>query len=153
MAKLYLEDLRLGQRHSTGEAEVTAAAIKAFAASFDPQAFHLDEAAAAASIFHGLVASGWHTAAISMRLLVEGGLPFAGGSVGLGGELEWPRPTRAGDRLRVESEIVEIIPSRSKPGQGIVRVRNVTLNQRNEPVQIFTAKILVFRRGAAPPAP
>ena len=151
MVELYLDDLRVGQRHGTGEAEVTAAAIKAFAAAFDPQAFHLDEAAAEASVFHGLVASGWHTAAISMRLLVDGGLPFAGGSVGLGGEIEWPRPTRPGDRLRVESEIVEIIASRSKPWQGIARVRNVTLNQRNEVVQVFTAKILVFRRGEAPP--
>src|SRR5580698_9812078 len=91
-------------------------------------------------------ASGWHTAAVSMRLLILGGLPFASGAVGLGGEIEWPRPTRPGDVLHVESEIVEIIPSRSKPQQGIVRVRNTTLNQNHEPVQIFTAKILAFKR-------
>lgn len=151
MAELYLEDLRVGQRRCTGEVEVTAAGIKSFATQFDPQAFHLDEAAAEASIFHGLAASGWHTAALTMRLMVEGGLPFAGGSVGLGGEIEWPQPTRPGDRLRVESEIIAIIPSRSKPQQGIARVRNVTLNQRGEAVQVFTAKILVFRRGGTPP--
>lgn len=149
MAGLYLEDLRVGQRICTAEIEVTAAGIKAFAAQFDPQPFHLDEAAAAASLFHGLAASGWHTAAMTMRLLIDGGLPFAGGSVGLGGEIEWPRPTRPGDRLRVESEIVEIIPSRSKPRQGIARVRSVTLNQRDEAVQILTAKILVLRRPAS----
>jgi acyl dehydratase len=122
------------------------AEIKEFAAKYDPQPMHLDEAAAQASVFKGLAASGWHTAAVAMRLLITGGLPFAAGAVGLGGEIEWPRPTRPGDVLRVESEIVEVIPSRSKPNQGIVRVRNTTLNQKGEPVQIFTAKILAFKR-------
>src|SRR5258708_7206919 len=144
---LYLEDLHVGQRFaSAGEHVMTAERMKAFAAEFDPQPFHLDEAAATASVFRGLAASGWHTAAVTMQLLVTGGLPFAAGIVGLGGEISWPRPTRAGDVLRVESEIVEIVPSRSKPNQGIVKVRNTTLNQNGEAVQVFTASILSYRR-------
>src|SRR6202035_340432 len=123
-----------------------ASRIKEFAAEFDPQPFHLDEAAARASVFQGLAASGWHTAAGAMRLLVTGALPFANGIVGVGGEIAWPRPTRPGDTLRLESEIVEIVPSRSKPNQGIVIVRSVTLNQHGEDVQVFTAKIIVFKR-------
>ncbi len=123
--------------------------MKAFAEEFDPQPFHLDEAAAKASIFDGLAASGWHTAAITMRLMVTGGVPFAAGIIGLGGEIAWPRPTRAGDVLRVESEIVEILPSRSKPNQGIVKVRNTTVNQDGEAVQVFTAKVLAFKSATA----
>ncbi len=122
--------------------------IKAFAAEFDPQPFHLDEGAAQSSIFGGLAASGWHTAAITMRLMVTGGLPLAAGIIGLGGEIAWPRPTRPGDLLRVESEIVEILPSRSKPNQGIVKVRSTTLNQHGEAVQVFTAKVMAYRRRA-----
>jgi len=122
--------------------------IKSFAAEFDPQPFHLDDAAAQATIFGGLAASGWHTAAITMRLMVAAGLPFAAGIIGLGGEIFWPRPTRAGDVLRVESEIVEILPSRSKPNQGIVKVRSTTLNQDGEAVQVFIGKILAYRRVA-----
>jgi len=146
MNRLYLDDMSVGMKFSSGTYLMDEAGIKAFAGQFDPQPFHLDEAAAQASVFKGLSASGWHTAAVSMRLLILGGLPFASGAVGLGGDLEWPRPTRPGDVLHVESEIVEIIPSRSKPNQGIVRVRNTTLNQNNEPVQVFTAKILAFKR-------
>jgi acyl dehydratase len=144
---LYLDDMRVGQKFTTRTYLMSVERIKAFAAEFDPQPFHLDEGAAQASVFQGLAASGWHTAAVAMRLIVtEGGLPFAAGAIGLGGEIEWPRPTRPGDILHVECEIVEIIPSRSKPNQGIVRVRNTTLNQKGEPVQIFTAKILAFKR-------
>jgi acyl dehydratase len=143
---LYLDDMSVGQRFRSGTYLMDTENIKAFAAQFDPQPFHLEEAAADASVFKGLAASGWHTAAVAMRLLITGGLPFASGAVGLGGEIEWPRPTRPGDILHVESEIVEILPSRSKPNQGIVRVRNVTLNQNGETVQIFTAKILAFKR-------
>jgi acyl dehydratase len=144
---LYLEDLHVGQRFaSEGECVMTAERMKAFATEFDPQPFHLDDAAAEKSVFRGLSASGWHTAAVTMQLLVTGGLPFAAGIVGLGGEISWPRPTRAGDVLRVESEIVEIVPSRSKPNQGIVKVRNTTLNQNGEAVQVFTASILSYRR-------
>jgi acyl dehydratase len=146
---LFLDDMQVGQKFASATYLMSDDRIKEFAAAFDPQPFHLDEAAAEASLFRGLAASGWHTAAVTMRLIVTGGLPFAVGAVGLGGEIEWPRPTRPGDILQVESEIVEIIPSRSKPNQAIVRVRNTTRNQKSEPVQIFTAKILAFKR---PPA-
>jgi len=146
---LYLEDLKVGQRFNSGEYHVTAERMIAFAAEFDPQPFHLDEAGGEASLFKGLAASGWHTAAISMRLMVTGGLQLANGLIGLGGEIAWPRPTRAGDTLRVESEIVEIRPSRTKPNQGIMSVRSTTRNQHGEEVQIFTAKLLVFKREAA----
>jgi len=145
---LYLEDLHIGQKFASGLYRLDENQIKAFAAEFDPQSFHLDEAAADGSIFRGLAASGWHTAAIAMRLLVTGGLPLANGIIGLGGELAWPKPTRPGDTLRVESEILEILPSRSKPNQGIVKVRSTTLNQDGEPVHMFTAKVLVFKRTA-----
>ncbi|HLH38477.1 MAG TPA: MaoC family dehydratase [Bryobacteraceae bacterium] len=145
---LYLEDISVGQRFRSASYQITEQEIKTFARQFDPQPFHLDEAAARASVFGGLAASGWHTASITMRLIVTGGVPFATGTVGLGGEIEWPRPTRPGDVLHVESEIVEIIPSRSKPNQGIVRVRNTTFNQKGEAVQVFTAKVLLFRRAA-----
>jgi acyl dehydratase len=143
---LYLDDMQVGQKFTSGTYEMTEERIKKFAAEFDPQPFHLDEAAAKASVFQGLAASGWHTAAVTMRLNIDGGLPFAAGAIGLGGEIEWPRPTRPGDILHVESEIVELIPSRSKPNQGIVRIRMATLNQKNEPVQLFTVKVLAFKR-------
>jgi acyl dehydratase len=144
---LYLDDLRVGQRFTSGSYLMDEDRMKAFAAEFDPQPFHLDEAAAQRTIFRGLAASGWHTAAATMRLLVES-LPFAGGMVGLGGEIAWPKPTRPGDTLRVESEIVEIVPSRSKLNQGVVIVRSTTINQSGDHVQAFTAKILVFKRPA-----
>ena len=145
-AGVYLDDLQVGQRFTSGTYVIEEAQIKAFAAEFDPQSFHLDESAAQASMFKGLAASGWHTAAVAMRLLVDGGLPFAHGLVGLGGEIAWPRPTRPGDTLRVESEIVEIRPSRSKPHQGIVTVRSTMLNQGGEAVYLLTARLLVLRR-------
>jgi len=144
--QMYLEDLRVGQKFTSGTYVMEAARIKEFAAEFDPQPFHLDERAAQASIFKGLAASGWHTAAVAMRLLVTGGLPFANGLVGLGGEIAWPRPTRSGDILHVESEIVEITPSRSKPHQGIVTVRGTMFNQNREAVYLLTAKLLILRR-------
>ena len=144
---LYLDDLHVGQRFTSGTYLMEETRIKEFAAEFDPQPFHLDEAAAEASVFKGLAASGWHTAAVAMRLLATGGLPFANGVVGLGGELAWPRPTRPGDTLHVESKVIEITPSRSKPNQGIVTIRSRTLNQNGEAVYILTAKLLAFRRG------
>jgi acyl dehydratase len=144
--QLYLEDLRVGQRFTSETYVMEAARIKEFAAEFDPQPFHLDESAAQVSIFKGLAASGWHTAAVAMRLLVMGGLPFANGIVGLGGEVAWPRPTRPGDILHVKSEIAEIMPSRSKPHQGIVTVRGTMFNQNGEAVYLLTAKLLVLRR-------
>src|ERR1700739_4213811 len=119
-AKLYLDDLQIGMRFTSGRYVMEAARIKKFAAEFDPQPFHLDEAAAEASVFKGLAASGWHTAAVAMRLLVTGGLPFANGLIGFGGEISWPRPTRPGDIVHLENEIVDITPSRSKPNQGVV---------------------------------
>src|SRR5258708_4331859 len=143
---LNLEDLHAGQRFTSGTHLMEESGIKAFAEEFDPQPFHLDESAAQASIFRGLAASGWHTASVAMRLLVTGGLPIANGIIGVGGEIAWPRPTRPGDTLRVESEIVEIVPSRSKPNQGIVTVKSTTMNQNGEPVYVFTSRILVFRR-------
>jgi acyl dehydratase len=148
LERRYLEDLRVGQRFTSGTYLMEESGIKAFAAEFDPQPFHLDEAAAQASVFRGLAASGWHTAAVAMRLLVTGGLPFANGIIGVGGEIAWPKPTRPGDTLRVESEIVEIVPSRSKPNQGIVTVKSTTLNQNGEPVYVLTAKLLAFKRAA-----
>ncbi len=146
---LYLDDLKVGQRFVSGAHTLDADEIKAFAAQFDPQRFHLDEEAAKDSFFGGLVASGWHTASITMKLLVEGGAPLAGGVIGAGGVLVWPRPTRPGDRLHVESEIIEITPSRSRPERGTVTVRSETLNQRGEIVQAMTAKLVVQRRPAA----
>lgn len=142
----YLEDLHVGQRFMSGTHHMDEARIKAFAREFDPQPFHLDDAAAKASVFGGLAASGWHTAAVAMRLLVDGGLPLGNGIIGLGGDLAWPRPTRPGDTLHVESEILEIVPSRSKPNQAIVKVRSTTLNQHGEAVHSFTSKCLVFKR-------
>ena len=146
-AKLYLEDLRVGQTFTTGSVTVTTEAIKAFARDYDPQPFHLDEAAAEASLFGGLAASGWHTAALSMRLLVDG-LPIAGGLIGVGGETTWPRPTRPGDTLTVHIEVLEITPSKSRPDRGMVRTRNETRNQHGEPVQISNLGIVVWRRPA-----
>jgi acyl dehydratase len=143
---LYLEDLQVGQKFVSGTHRIDEARIKEFAAEFDPQPFHLDEAAAKASVFGGLAASGWHTAAVAMRLLVDGGLPLGNGIIGLGGDLAWPKPTRPGDTLHVESEILEIVPSRSKPNQAIVKVVSITLNQDGERVHSFTSKCLVFKR-------
>jgi acyl dehydratase len=142
---LYLEDLSVGMRFSSGSRTMDAAAIKSFAAEFDPQPFHLDEAAAERSFFGGLVASGWHTAGVTMRLLVESA-PIAGGLIGAGGELSWPRPTRVGDTLTVDTEIVAIAPFRSRPA-GMVTVRCETNNQHGEAVQVMTAKLVVPRRG------
>lgn len=143
---LFLDDLRVGQRFTTGTHRIDEAQIEAFAGQFDPQPFHLDAEAAEGTLFGGLAASGWHTAAITMKLMVEGGLRLAGGIVGLGGEIAWPRPTRPGDTLHVESEVMEIAPSRSRPDRGTVTVRSLTRNQRDEVVQELTAKLIVPRR-------
>jgi acyl dehydratase len=147
---LYFEDFAVGQIYRTGSLKVDADAIKAFATSFDPQPFHLDEAAAAKTFFQGLAASGWHTAALTMRLLVSEGAPIAGGIIGAGmDELRWPRPVRPGDALHLESEVLEVRPSRSRPHQGLVKMRTTTLNQNNEPVQIVVANLVVPRRAPA----
>jgi len=143
---LYLEDLSVGQRFTSGTYLMEESRMKEFAAEFDPQPFHLDHSAAEASVFRGFAASGWHTAAVVMGLLVTSGLPLANGIIGVGGEISWPRPTRAGDILRVESEIIEIVPSRSKPQQAIVAIKSTALNQNSEPVYVLTSKVVVFRR-------
>jgi acyl dehydratase len=144
--KLFLDDLRIGQRFLSGATEVTADDIRAFARQFDPQPFHLDENDAKGTFFGGLAASGWHVAAITMRLLVDGGAPIAGGVVGAGGEMAWPKPTRPGDVLQVSSEVVEITPSKSRPNRGMVTMRSETRNQNGDIVQILTAKLVVPRR-------
>jgi acyl dehydratase len=146
---LYLEDLHVGQRFTSGTYRMDEERIKAFAAEFDPQPFHLDDTAALGTVFGGLSASGWHTAAAAMRLLVSGGLPLGNGLIGLGGEVAWPKPTRPGDTLRVESEVIEILPSRSKPNQAVVKVKSTALNQDGEPVYTLSAKLLVFKRPSA----
>ncbi len=146
MERLHLEDFFVGQRLTSPSREITAAAIKAFAADFDPQPFHLDEKTAEGTFFDGLAASGWHTAALTMRLLVDGGLPVAGGLIGAGGEISWPRPTRPGDVLRVVSTVEKITPSRSRPERGTVTIRSETLNQHDEPVQVLVSKLVVHRR-------
>jgi acyl dehydratase len=145
---LYLEDLYVGRRFISAEHSIDESQIKAFAAAFDPQPFHVDDVAAAKTIFGGLIASGWHTAAITMRLNV-GSLPIAGGIIGLGGDLSWPKPVRPGDVLHVESEVVEATPSRSRPDRGTVVLRSETRNARGEVVQATTVKLFVPRREAA----
>jgi len=143
---LYFDDLRLGQRFVTGSVTLSAEAIRAFAAQFDPQPFHLDEQAGRDTLFGGLVASGWHTAALSMRLLVDGGLPLAGGAIGLGVDIEWRMPVRPGDVLHVQGEVIELIPSRTRPTRGRLVTRNETLNERGGVVQIALTRMLVPRR-------
>lgn len=146
-ALYFLDDLVVGQRFQSGTYALTEDQMIAFATEYDPQPFHLDKEAASATLFKGLAASGWHTAAITMRLLNGGGAPLAGGIIGAGGQIEWPRPTRPGDVLQVFSEILEIIPSRSKPQQGLVVLRAETKNQKDETLQVLTAKLIVPRRG------
>lgn len=143
---LFLDDFTVGQRFVSGEHLIDEAQIKAFASQFDPQPFHLDDDAAQSTLFRGLAASGWHTAAITMRLMVQGGMPVEGGLIGAGGDISWPKPTRPGDVLRVESEVVSITPSRSKPQQGMMTVRSETLNQHGDAVQVLVVKMVVPRR-------
>ena len=149
-ARLYLDDLTVGQKFESGTYRVTVEAIRAFAREFDPQPFHLDDDAAKATLFGGLAASGWHTAAITMRLLVDSGLPFEGGIVGAGGEIAWPKPTRPGDVLRVYSAVLEVTPSRSRPDRGMATVRSETRNQRGETVLSCDFKLLIRRERLAP---
>jgi len=147
MTDRYLEDFAVGQTFRSGRRYIDKERIKTFAAEFDPQPFHLDEDAARNTIFGGLAASGWHTAAVSMRLLVDSDIKPAGGIVGAGfDELLWPRPVRPGDELRVESEVLEVRPSRSRPGQGLIKVRTTTLNQNDEAVQVSIGNLVVRRR-------
>lgn len=146
---IYLDDLSVGDQFKSGEHAMDEAQIRAFATQFDPQPFHLDDEAARGTLFGGLAASGWHTAAVTMRLQVTSGLPIAGGIVGAGGELSWPRPTRATDVLHVVSDVLQIQPSKSKPDRGMVTVRSETRNQHGDVLQLSTVRIVVPRRPAA----
>lgn len=147
MTPLYLDDLQPGLRFTSAEHVMDEAQIKAFATQFDPQPFHLDHEAAKATLFGGLAASGWHTAAITMRLLVTSGLPLTGGIIGASGELAWPKPTRPGDVMHVESEVVSVTPSKSKPDRGMALMRCETRNQKGDVLQIFTVNVVVQRKG------
>lgn len=148
---VYFEDLATGMSFASSAVTVSAADIKAFAAQFDPQPFHLSEAAAEASFFKGLAASGWHTAALGMRLMVTSGPKLAAGYIGAGGEIAWKQPVYAGDTLKLRGEIIELKASRSRPDRGIAVVRCETFNQRGELVQVMTAQVVVWRRpGSAP---
>lgn len=142
----YFEDLAAGQTYRSPSLRIDAAAITGFAAEFDPQPFHLDEAAARDSLFGGLAASGWHTASLTMRLCLMSDFQPAGGIIGVGGELLWPLAVRPGDNLRVEIEVLETRVSRSRPHQGLVKIRITTLNQTGEAVQTFAPTLFVDRR-------
>jgi len=146
MEKLWLEDVQVGSKFRTAEYEVTRKDVIEFAQEYDPQPFHLSEAAAERTFFEGLAASGWHTAAITMRLVVTSGIPIATGIIGASVDLTWPSPTRVGDVLRVELSVTEVKPSRSNPSRGFVTAVYDTLNQRGDVRQHTTAKLLVFVR-------
>ena len=142
----WFDDLKLGMRFKSGETTISREDIKRFAAEFDPQPFHLDEVAAENTIFKGLAASGWHTAAIAMNLAVQvrpfGPHPLLGAGVD---DLRWMKPVRPGDTLHVEGEVVELVPSRTKP-QGVVRIKWTAYNQDGEAVYTFNPIGIVPRR-------
>ncbi len=143
MGERYLEDFEAGQTFTTGRLMVDAQQIKAFAKEFDPQPFHMDEKVASGSVFQGLAASGWHTAALVMRLLVDSEDKPVGGFIGLGfEELRWPRPVRPGDELHVQVEVLDIRASKSRSSQGLIKVRITALNENNEPVQVAVGRLL-----------
>jgi len=145
----YFEDLKPGDKFNTAEYEMTAEEIMAFGRKFDPQAFHTDPDAARATLFGQLVASGWHTAAVSMRLMVLGEMDLDGGVIGQGMEsLRWPRPVLPGDRLRVVTEIVEVRPAPARPDRGLIKLRCRTYNQAGKVVQDMTATLLVALRSS-----
>jgi acyl dehydratase len=147
MSEKYLEDLAPGQTYGSRRLKVDKERVKSFAAEFDPQPFHLDDEAARRSIFGGLAASGWHTAAMTMRLLVESDFKPAGGIVGAGfDEFRWPAPVRPGDELQVEVEVLEVRPSKSRPTQGLVKIRTTTRNQKGDAVQVSVGNLVVPRR-------
>jgi len=149
MTERYLEDFVAGQTFGSARMRVDKDRLQSFAREFDPQPFHLDDEKARASIFGGLAASGWHTAAMTMRLLVESGLSPAGGIVGAGfDDFRWPRPVRPGDELHLHIEVLEVRPSKSRPNQGLIKVRTTTLNQEGEPVQVSVGNLIVPRRPA-----
>jgi acyl dehydratase len=145
--RYFLENFAVGQVFVSGRKRVDTEEIKAFATQYDPQPYHLDEEAALKSPFQGLAASGWHTAAMTMRLMVDGEFRPAGGILGVGfDELRWPRPVRPGDELHAKSEILEVRPSKTRPDRGMIRVRTTTFNQNDQEVQSFTGNLIVPRR-------
>ena len=147
MTDRYLEDFAVGQTFGTGRVKIDKEQIKAFAAEFDPQPFHTDEVAARDTMFRVLASSGWHTAALTMRLVIQSEFKPAGGLIGAGfDELRWPRPVRPGDELHVESEILDVRPSKSRPEQGLIKVKMTTLNQNGEPVMVSIGNLIVPRR-------
>jgi acyl dehydratase len=150
MTERYLEDFAVGQVFNSARTHVDKEQIVAYAKQFDPQPFHLDDEAARKTPFQGLAASGWHTAGMTMRMMLDGEFKPVGGILGVGfDELSWPRPVRPGDELHAKSEILEVRPSKSRPDRGMIRVRTTTYNQKDEPVMAFTGNLLVPRRPAA----
>lgn len=146
MQTLYLEELEVGQHFFSGTTSLSKEAIQDFARQYDPQPFHVDEALAENSFFKRLVASGWHTASTTMRLMVES-IPITGGLIGAGvDQLRWHQPVYPGDSIRVESEILAIRRSQSRPNQGFVRFQHTTLNQDNQKVQSCTSTVVVPSR-------
>lgn len=143
---LYLDDLAIGQIFESESYVLDRRQLLEFSEAYDPQPFHMDDDAAQRTLFGGLAASGWQTAALTMRLMVAGGAPLAGGIIGAGAEIAWLRPVRPGDTLKVFSEVTEIIPSRSKPDRGMVTLRSETRNQHGQVVQVLTSKLVVGRR-------
>jgi acyl dehydratase len=147
MTRYYLEDFAVGQTFGSGTKRIDREQITQFAAEFDPQPFHLDDKVARGSLFGGLAASGWHTAALTMRIMLDGEFKPAGGVLGVGiDELKWPRPVRPGDTLRVHNEVLDVRESKSRPDHGLIKVRTTTLNQDGEPVQVLVANLLVPKR-------
>jgi acyl dehydratase len=147
MTTHYWEDLAVGTKFQSQAFTVEAKEIVEFAGRYDPQPFHLDAEAAKSTLFGGLVASGWMTTAVTMRLLVGSGIDIAGGLIGLGvDELRWPKAVRPGDELHLESEVIEAAPSRSRTDRGTIRIRTLTLNAAGETVQSMIATLLVPRR-------
>jgi acyl dehydratase len=145
-AAKYLEDFSVGDVVEGGALRVDAAEIKEFAAKYDPQPFHLDEAAAEKSFFKGFAASGWHTAALTMRLIVDSGLPISGGVIGAGGTIAWPKALRPGSTIRLTSEVLEVRPSKSRPDRGMVKVRFTTRDDAGDTVQVLVADLVCLRR-------
>lgn len=147
MVVRYFEDFKVGDTFAGGSVEVTQDAIIAYARQFDPQPFHTDPVAAKTTLFGELVASGWHTASMTMALFARSEIRIVNGVIGGGVEqLSWPRPVRPGDRLSVRSEVLEVRPSRSKPDRGMIRLRVETVNQNGEVVQSFVPQLVVMKR-------
>jgi acyl dehydratase len=149
MVFMYLDDFEVGQTYRSGTLRVEADEITRFAAEFDPQPFHLSDEAARSTIFQGLAASGWHTSALTMKLLAQSNFRPVGGLVGVGFEGRWPKAVRPGDELHVEADVLEVRPSRSNAARGVIVVRVSTLNQDGEAVQLATFTLLVPRRGSS----